>query len=138
MRNKVVALLFVAAMGLALVAGIVTPRAGRSVLPEFDSAKFTSHGPGGRSVVELKGAVAQRLRSVFERIPRERDPKKWIAFGHLSLMKSGNEVLQIDVLSGPKGEGPFGIEGEGSYLGYDEPAFRALLTEAGWVPDPAR
>lgn len=127
-----------AALAFLLIGGFLLFRSLPSELPEFDSARFTSHGPGGRSVVELEGDAAQRLRTVFEGVPRERDPKKWIAFGQLTLMNQGNEVLQIDVLAGPKGEGPFGIKGEDSYLGYDEAAFRAFLTDAGWLPDPAR
>ena len=138
MRNKVIAMIFVAAIGLALVVGVFIPRFGRSVLPEFDLAEFTSHGPSGRSLVQLRGADAQRLRPIFDGIPRERDPRKWVAFVRLALFERGKEVLQIDVLSGPGGEGPFGIEGEDSYLGYDEAALKALLTDFGWRPDPAR
>jgi hypothetical protein len=88
--------------------------------------------------VQLRGADAQRLRPIFDGIPRERDPRKWVAFVRLALFERGKEVLQIDVLSGPGGEGPFGIEGEDSYLGYDEAALKALLTDFGWRPDPAR
>ena len=88
--------------------------------------------------MRLRGANALRLRTIFEGIPREKDPQKWVAFGRLTLFERGNEVLEIDVLSGPGGEGPFGIKGKGSYLGYNGAAFRALLMEAGWRPDPAR
>lgn len=109
-----------------------------SALPDFDAAEFVSHGPGGRSLVRLSGVDAQRLRPIFEGIPRERDPRKWVAFGHLTLFQRGEEVLQIQVLSGPGGEGPFGIEGGDSYLGYDEAALKSLLTDFGWRPDPAR
>lgn len=109
-----------------------------SALPDFDAAEFVSHGPSGRSVVRLIGADAQRLRPIFDGVPREREPRKWVAFGRLTLFARGKEVLQIDVLSGPGGEGPFGIEGQESYLGYDETALRALLTDFGWRPDSAR
>ena len=132
------ALILIAALGLAIVLGILVPRSRPSVLPNFDSADFASHGPSGRSLVRISGAAAQQLRLIFEGIPRERDPQKWVAFGHLTLFQRGKEVLQIDVLSGPGGEGPFGIEGKGDYLGYDEAAFKALLKDFGWQPDAAR
>lgn len=109
-----------------------------SALPAFDAAEFVSHGPSGRSVVRLNGADARRLRPIFDGVPREREPRKWVAFGRLTLFARGKEVLQVDVLSGPGGEGPFGIEGGEGYLGYDEAALKALLTDFGWRPDPAR
>lgn len=132
------ALILVVALGLVIVLAILIPRSKPSVLPAFDAADFASHGPSGRSVVRLSGADAQRLRPIFEGIPRERDPQKWVAFGRLTLFERGKEVLQLDVLSGPGGEGPFGIKGKDAYLGYDEAAFKALLTDCGWQPDPAR
>lgn len=108
------------------------------MLPDFDSAEFACHGPSGRSLVRLTGPDAQRLRPIFDGIPQEREPRKWLAFGHLTLFQGRQEVLQIQVLSGPGGEGPFGIKGKDSYLGYDEAALKALLADCGWRPDPAR
>jgi hypothetical protein len=132
------ALIPIVALGLVIVLGLLIVRSRPSALPDFDAAEFVSHGPSGRSVVRLNGADAQRLRPIFDGVPRERDPRKWVAFGHLTLFARGKEVLQIYILSGSGGEGPFGIKGEDSYLGYDEAALIALLTDFGWRPDPAR
>ena len=138
MKPKIVGVFVVIAL-LAALAVFVTWMPGRpSALPDFDAAEFVSNGPSGRSVVRLNGADAQRLRPIFDGVPRERDPRKWVAFGHLTLFSRGKELLQIYILSGPGGEGPFGIKGEDSYLGYDEAALRALLIDFGWRPDPAR
>lgn len=130
--------ILVATLGVAIFLGLLVLRSRPSVLPAFDAAEFSSHGPSGRSLVQLRGANALRLRTIFEGIPREKDPQKWVAFGRLTLFERGNEVLEIDVLSGPGGEGPFGIKGKGSYLGYDETALKTLLMDFGWQPDPAR
>jgi hypothetical protein len=138
MKLEIVGVFILAALLAAFAVFAIWMPGRSSALPDFDAAEFVSHGPSGRSVVRLSGADAQRLRPIFDGIPREREPRKWVAFGHLTLFARGKEVLQIDVLSGPGGEGPFGIEGKGSYLGYDESALNALLTDFGWRPDPAR
>lgn len=138
MNREIVGGSILAALLAAFVVFAIWMPGRSSALPDFDAAEFVSHGPSGRSVVRLNGVDAQRLWPIFDGIPREREPRKWVAFGHLTLFARGKEVLQIDVLSGPGGEGPFGIKGKDSYLGYDEAALNALLTDFGWRPDPAR
>lgn len=138
MKSRLVAEVVVVALVAAFAVFVLWTPERPSVLPEFDAAKFTSHGPSGRSQVWLRGSEVQKLRAIFEGVPREREPKKWVAFGQMTLFERDKEVLEIQILSGPQGEGPFGIKGGHDYLGYDEAAFKALLKDFGGRPDPAR
>ncbi len=132
-------LILIAALGLALLAGILVSRPLRdlrpvvSVLPEFDSATFVPIVEGVLPVVKLEGTEAQRLRSVFEGRPVEKDLKEWPVIGELTLFREGGEDLMIGVFSTRGGPAPFAISGGEWYSGYDEAAFREILKSVGWV-----
>ena len=122
------ALILVAALALALLAGIVISRPLRdsrpvvSVLPEFDSATFIPFVEGVCPVLEIKGAEAQRLRPIFEGCPVEEDMKEWPVIGELTLFREGVEVSKIGVFSRRSGPVPFAITGGECYSGYYKPA----------------
>lgn len=133
------ALVVIAALGLALLAGILIYRPLRdlrpelSVLPKFDSATFIPFVQGVCPVVRIEGVEAQRLRPIFEGCPVEEEVKEWPVIGELTLFRDGSEVLKIGVFSRRSGPDPFAFSGGGCYSGYDEAAFLELVRSVGWV-----
>jgi hypothetical protein len=136
------ALILIAALGLALLAGILISRPLRdlrpavSALPEFDSATFIPFVEGVCPVVKIEGVEAQRLRAIFEGHPVEKDLKEWVVIGELTLLREGAEVLKMAVFSSRSGPGPFAFSGGEYHSGYDQAAFRKLLRSIGWVLTP--
>jgi hypothetical protein len=126
----------VAAAGLIAWNGLNRP----SELPDFDSADFINYSYGAEAdpPVTISGPGVAKLRSVFEGVPADRHPSKWVGFGQLRLLKGGRVVLEIDVFSNSSGAGPFRLSEKDYFLGYDQEAFRALLTANGWQPDRPR
>jgi hypothetical protein len=136
------ALILIAALGLAIIAGILISRPLRdfrpvvSVLPELDSATFMPFVEGVCPLVKIEGAEAQRLRPIFDGCPVEEEMYEWRVIGELTLFRDGTEVLKIGVFSTRGGPVPFAISGGECYSGYDEAAFRELLQSVGWVLTP--
>ncbi len=136
------ALILIAALGLALLAGILVSRPlrdlrpGVSVLPEFDSATFMPFVEGVCPVVRIEGVEAQGLRRIFEGCPVEKDIKEWVVIGELTLLREGAEVLNMAVFSSRSSPDPFAFSGGECYSGYDEAAFLELVRSMGWVLTP--
>lgn len=132
------ALVLIAVLGLALLAGILIYRPLRdlrpaaSMLPEFDSATFMPFVEGVCPEVKIEGGEAQRLRLIFEGCLVEKDIKEWVVIGELTLLLEGAEVLNMAVFTSRSGPDPFAFSGGECYSGYDEAAFRELLKASGW------
>lgn len=130
----VIAAFLVAALVLIAWRGLNRP----SELPDFDSAEFSFSGPQLAPPVTISGSEVAKLRAIFDGVPADRRPSKWVAFGQLKLLKGGRTVLEIDVYSNPRDKGPFRFSEKRYFLGYDQDAFRALLAANGWQPEPRR
>ncbi len=117
----VVLLLALFASGLAMWLAHGVP----SRLPDFDEAEYSSYRADALPI-RWSGDRARELRSIFERISRDRNPEKWAVRGSLKLYKNGRQIGEVDVFAPSGGKGPFRV-GKNYFLGYDPTEFRAFL-----------
>ena len=117
-----------AALLMATVAFLAWWGPWESSLPGFDRATVSFLGQPEDQEVELPFAQREQLHDLLSGVLRDWSPKKWQVFCTVRLHgATGRQVAQVEVFSNPRGQGPLQI-GENYFLGYDQTAFRELVS----------
>ncbi len=129
MKKRKTVLIVISAVVVALGVSAIIFRPSPPSIPQFDRARFTGLLPEGIQILEISESDLAQISPILKSTQRDLFPMKWAYLGTLELGKNGTTVSTIEIFTNPGGPGPLQISKE-YYLGYDQEAFRNILSRA--------